>query len=369
MDILFLNWKDLKNPDVGGAEIIIYEMAKRLVAQGHTVTWFCRSFPNTKEQDTYDGIQIIRRGNLLSVYWEAFRYYKSLPKKPDRVVDCINTICWQTPLYVPKEARVMLVNQLAKEVFFYELPFPLSYIAYMFEWLEYLTYKSTKIVCYADSTKKDLTTFGLPSKNISTFPLGLDHKRYVRGSKSKTPLFVFVARMARMKRPDLCVEAMSIVTKTYPTARLAIIGYGPMEAYITKRIVQLHMEENIELVNKGALFFTKNIKDKKVWYMQQAWALLLPSVKEGWGMVVTEAASCGTPSIVTDVTGLRDSVRPNITGIHISATPSKEELSEAMIRLIQDSEFRKNISLNAEKIAKGYTWERSYREFTRLLNI
>jgi glycosyltransferase involved in cell wall biosynthesis len=367
MDILFLNWKDLKNPDVGGAEIIIYEMAKRLVAEGHTVTWFCRSFPNAKEYDHYDGIQIIRRGNILSVYWEAFTYYRSLSRKPDRVVDCINTICWQTPLYVPKSARVMLVNQLAKEVFLYELLFPLSYMAYALEWLEYLSYKSTRILCYAASTKKDLESFGLPSKNISIFPLGLDHHRYISGAKSKDPLFVFVARMARMKRPDLCVESMSIVTKMYPKSRLAIIGYGPMEKYISKRITQLHLERNVELVNKNALFFTKNIKDKKVWFMQQAWALLLPSVKEGWGMVVTEAASCGTPSIVTDVTGLRDSVKPNMTGLHISSSPTKEELASAMIRIIEDESLREKFSINAQKNATQFTWEKSYKKFAQLL--
>lgn len=367
MDILFLNWKDLKNPDVGGAEIIIYELAKRLVANGHRVTWFSRSFPGAKAQDTYDGIQIIRRGNLLSVYWEAFLYYRSLTKKPDRVVDCINTICWQTPLYVPKSNRVMLVNQLAKEVFLHELQFPLSYIAYVLEWLEYLTYKTTRILCYAKSIKKDLEGFGLPASNISIFPLGLDHDRYIQGTKSRNPLFVFVARMARMKRPDLCVEAMQDVVKMYPQATLAMIGYGPMEPFITKKIAQLQLEKNVVLVNKDALFFTKNIKDKKVWYMQQAWALLLPSVKEGWGMVVTEAASCGTPSIVTDVTGLRDSVQPEVTGIHISSTPTKEELAAAMMRIIKDEKLREKMSINAERHARQYTWDTSYKRFIELL--
>ncbi len=367
MDILFLNWKDLKNPDVGGAEIIIYEMAKRLVAEGHTVTWFCRSFPNGTEYDEYDGIHIVRRGNLLSVYWQAFMYYRTLSKKPDRVVDCINTICWQTPLYVPASVRVMLVNQLAKEVFFYELPFPLSWLAYGLERLEYLTYKTTRILCYADSTKKDLMMFGLPAKNISIFSLGLDHSRYSVGTKSKDPLFVFVARMARMKRPDLCVEAMSIVAKSYPRAQLAIIGYGPMEQYIAKRIVQLNLTTTIELVNKNALYFSKNIKDKKVWYMQKAWALLLPSVKEGWGMVVTEAASCGTPSIVTNVTGLKDSVQHNVTGLRISSSPTKTELAEAMIQIIENSTLRKSLSSQAERKARSYTWDLSYTSFAQLL--
>ena len=101
--------------------------------------WFCRSFVGAREYDIYDGIEIIRRGTKITVYWEAYRYYQSLTNKPDKVIDCINTICWQTPLYIPKYNRVMLVNQLAKRGIFYELPFPLSYIAYALERIEYLT--------------------------------------------------------------------------------------------------------------------------------------------------------------------------------------------------------------------------------------
>ena len=181
-------------------------------------------FVGAREYDIYDGIEIIRRGTKITVYWEAYRYYQSLTNKPDKVIDCINTICWQTPLYIPKYNRVMLVNQLAKEVFFYELPFPLSYIAYALERIEYLTYRDTKVFCYAPSTKKDLGTFGIPEKNISVFPLGVDHNRYKPGEKSKDPLFLFVARLTSMKRPDLCVEAMRVVVKSILRQNLQSLG-------------------------------------------------------------------------------------------------------------------------------------------------
>ncbi|HEX7041660.1 MAG TPA: glycosyltransferase, partial [Patescibacteria group bacterium] len=124
MDILILNWKDVKNPTKGGAEVIAFEFAKRLVKEGHSVTFFSRSFAGAQPEEIIDGVKIVRRGNPITVYIYAYFYYKNLSKKPDKVVDMVNTICWQTPLYVPKGNRVMYVNQLAQEVFFYELPFP-----------------------------------------------------------------------------------------------------------------------------------------------------------------------------------------------------------------------------------------------------
>jgi len=361
MDILFLNWKDLKNPDVGGAEIIVYELAKRLVADGHRVTWFCRSFTGAREHDIYDDIKIIRRGNKITVYWEAYRYYQSLMKKPDKVIDCINTICWQTPLYVPKEKRVAYVNQLAKEVFFYELPSVISHMAYFLEPLEYLTYRHTKFLCYSESVKKDITTFGVPEKNISTFPIGIDHGRYKSGKKSKDPLFLFVARLTSMKRPDLCVEAMRVVVKKYPKAKLAIVGYGPMENKLEGMIQKFGLDKNVYLVNKNTLYFDKDPKDVKVKLMQQAWALVLPSVKEGWGMVVTEAAACGMLSIVTNVTGLKDSVIHNQTGILISSNPTSRQLADAMIKIITNRDFRYRLSKQALQYASSFTWERCYK--------
>lgn len=367
MNILILNWKDLRNPDVGGAEIIVYELAKRLVADGHHVTWFCRSFVGAREHDIYDGIKIIRRGNKITVYWEAYRYYQLLMNKPDKIIDCINTICWQTPLYIPKSNRIMLVNQLAKEVFFYELPFPLSYIAYVLERIEYLTYRDTKVFCYAPSTKKDLGTFGIPEKNISVFPLGVDHNRYKSGKKSKDPLFLFVARLTSMKRPDLCVEAMRVVVKKYPKAKLAIVGYGPMENKLEGMIQKYGLEKNVYLVNKNTLYFDKDPKDVKVKLMQQAWALLLPSVKEGWGMVVTEAAACSTPSIVTSVTGLIDAVEHNKTGIVVGYDISADGFANQILSLISDRALSTTLGKNAMRRSKSFNWDKSYQIFSSLL--
>jgi len=369
MDILILNWKDLKNPDVGGAEVILYELGKRLVRDGHTVTWFSRGYEGCLPEDEIEGIHIIRRGNRFSVYWEAYKYYRSLEKKPDKVIDCINTICWQTPLYVPRDKRIAYVNQLAKEVLFYELPPIISHIAYALEPLEYQTYRNTRFICYSESVKKDITTFGIPKKNISTFPIGIDHDRYTPGKKSKDPLFLFVARLTAMKRPDLCVRAMEIVVKQHPKAKLAIVGYGPMEKSLEKLIGKLRLEQNVFLVNKDHLFFDKNPKDQKVRLMQEAWALLLPSVKEGWGLVVTEAGACKTPSIVTDVTGLRDSVINQSTGVHIPYDATSGDLADAQIQLIQDKILRSRISEKSLIYALKHEWTSSYKSFKQQANI
>lgn len=368
MNILFLNWKDVENPEAGGAEIIAFEFARRLVRDGHSVTIFSREFDNCELEKIIDGVRLVRRGSRLSVYPHAFFYHQSLKKKPDLVVDMVNTLSWQTPLYIPQKRRIAYVNQLAKEVLYYEFESPLSQIAYFLERFQYLTYRNTKFVCYSKSTKLDLESFGINSKSISVFPLGLDHRRYFpKGEKSKTPLFVFVARLVKMKRADLCINAMRKIVMRYPKAQLMIVGRGPEEDRLQERVKRLKLEKNIKFVLKDGFFIDQNPKDLKVRFMREAWALLLPSVKEGWGMVVTEAAACGTPAIVSGVTGLLDSVVENKTGLVLSKDPSADDLSKAMKKIILDKEFRETLSKNALTWGNKFSWDKSYKEFKNIL--
>ena len=226
MNILILNWKDLKHPQVGGAEIIVYELAKRLVSMGHEVTWFCRIFKYGKPEEIINGIKVVRRGNLITMYLHAPVYYWKLQKKPDVVVDISNTIYWQTPLWAWKSEKIAYLNQLAQEVFYYEYPILISRFGKLIEKLQYLVYLNTKFVCYAQSTKTDLISMGINNSKISVFSLGVDHDRYFPGKKSKTPLFICVNRLVKMKRTDLAIRAMGEVCKNFPKARLVIVGYG-----------------------------------------------------------------------------------------------------------------------------------------------
>lgn len=368
MNILILNWKDVKNPEVGGAEIIAFEFARRLVRDGHSVTYFTSQFEGSKQEETIDGVKIVRRGSVYTVYFHAYRYYKTLTQKPDRVIEMINTICWQSWLYVPKEKRIAYLNQLAREVWFYEFPWIVAFIGNVFERLEYLFYTSTSFLCYSESTKQDLISYGIPEKNIQTFPMGLDHKRYIPGKKkTEYPLFIFVARLVKMKRADLCIQAMRYVIKKFPSAKLAIVGNGKEEKNLESLVKENSLEENVVFVNKDNFFIDGNKKDTKLRLMQEAWALLLPSVKEGWGMVVTEAAACGTPSIVSDVTGLRDSVQDGKSGVMISNNPTPLEIADAMNEIISNNKKRESLSKGAVKWSQEFTWEKSYNNFKKYI--
>ena len=368
MNILILNWKDILHPQVGGAEIIVYELAKRLVRNGHQVTWFCRSFKNGSPSETIDGINVVRRGNLFTMYFFAVLYYWSLSPKPDLVIDISNTIYWQTPLWAWGSKKVAYLNQVAQDVFFYEYPLLISRLGIFFERLQYLTYHHTPFLCYSNSTKEDLVSLGVPRDHIQTFSLGMDHNRYFPSRKSSIPLFICVNRLVRMKRTDLVIQAMVIVNQSFPNARLVIVGTGYDRPRLEKLRHDLHLQSAVTFADKNTWFFQKNPKDAKVKLMQQAWALIFPSVKEGWGMTVTECAACATPAIVAAVSGLKDSVIDNQTGLILSPNPPPAEIAEAMISLIKNPKLRQKLYRQATIYSQKFSWDKSYREFYEHLN-
>lgn len=369
MNFLILNWKDIRNPEVGGAEVIAFEFARRLVKEGHSVTFFARSFPGAKRTESIDGVVIERRGGKLSVYLQAFLFYRKNGKRFDKVIDMVNTLCWQTPLYIEGSKRYAYVNQLAQEVLYYELPRPISWICYLLEKFQYLPYlNNTKFIVYSESTKQDLISYGVKPPNIHMFPMGLDHTRYVpKKPKSKSPLLLFVARLVKMKRPELCIRAMQYILNDFPETKLVIVGNGPDEERLRLIVKKMNLEKSIEFITKKNFFINKKVDDPKVDLMQKSWALLLPSVKEGWGMVVTEAAACGTPAIVTDVTGLRDSVMDGKSGIIVPSNPSPEEYAEAILTILHDKSLRDRLSEGAIAWSKRFDWDKSFNGFKKIV--
>ncbi|MGV8130446.1 MAG: glycosyltransferase family 4 protein [Methanolinea sp.] len=173
MRILIFNLRDIKNPEHGGAEVFTHEISKRWVQQGHQVTLFVSNYKNGCENEKVEGIEIIRRGNIFSVFWIAKRFYKKyFEGKYDIIIDEYTFRPFLTPKFV-KEPIIFLVHELAREKYFYELPPILSHIYYY--WLEpnWLSYYNNGItVTISESTKSDLVE--IKYKNVHIVPVGIN---------------------------------------------------------------------------------------------------------------------------------------------------------------------------------------------------
>src|SRR5206468_3872936 len=115
--------------------------------------------------------------------------------------------------------------------------------------------------------------------------------------------------------------------------------------------VRLRVEHAVEFVG----FVSEAEKARR---MQEAWVVVQPSPKEGWGLTVVEAGACGTAVVAADSPGLRDSVQPDVTGLLVpfGDTP---RLAEALVRVLDDPALRSRLAVSGIEWAQRFTWSDS----------
>ena len=185
MKILMLAWRDMKHPKKGGAEVVSDIYLKGL-SKKHNVTLLSSKFKGCKEKEKYNGYNIVRIGNVVTVHLLGLLYAKL--KKYDIVIEQINTIPFLTPLIIPKSKRLLFIHQLARNVLYYEMFFPIALVANIAEWLYLKLYKNVKSITVSNSTKSDLQKYAL-CKEVYVIENQIDFKPALKISK-KEKIFV-----------------------------------------------------------------------------------------------------------------------------------------------------------------------------------
>lgn len=338
-----------------------HQMARRWVAHGDTVTLFTSRFPGAAAEETVDGVRIVRAGNPLTVYWHAYRFYRKDGKgRYDLVIDEVNTIPFFTPWYV-KEPIVLHFNQLAREIWFYESWWPVALCGFLAESLVLIPYRQKNIWTISESSRKDLLKLGFRQKKIYVLPMGKQEVERPTVAKEAQPTLLYVGRLKRSKRVDHCLWAFHQVLSERPNAQLWIVGNGtPREHRWLQRLAQrLKVQERVT-------FFGYLTEEQKLNRMARAHLLMVPSVREGWGLIVTEANALGTPAVVYPVPGLRDSTQHEVTGL-VCRRPSIDFLARETNRLLRDQDLYQRLRTNATAHARLLTWDRTAQQAREFL--
>jgi glycosyltransferase involved in cell wall biosynthesis len=361
MNILILNWRDPENPKSGGAEIVTLEHAKAWAVGGHSVTWLASGFPNCKKQETISGVNIVRRGTYLTVFAHAFFFYLFSGNKFDVVIDEIHGIPFFTPLYVRKP-KIAFIHEVASEIWDYMFPFPINRFGKFLEPLYFKLYLGVKFWTDAESTINDLEKYGIKRKNCIAINCPIGNKSLTSLPKKETdPTFIFVSRVVKMKGIEEVVRAFFYILREVKNANLWIVGDGE-KSYVDELKETMRQYS----ISPKVKFWGRVSEETKLRLMAKAHILLHASVKEGWGLVVIEAASQGTPSVVYNVSGLRDSVKNGKTGIVLSENSAADMAKEAM-SLINDKGKYEAFQKNCLEWAKSLTWPIATEKSLKLL--
>lgn len=353
MNLLVVNWQDLRNPHAGGAEIHLFELFTRLAARGHRVRLVCSGFPGAPATEIVDGIEVHRSGDRHSfalVGRAAVRRALAV-EQPDVVVDDVNKL----PLYVPTltdRPVYAIIPHLFGTTAFQEVSWPMAATVWAAEQLIPWAYRRAWFHAISDSTRDDLVARGIPRERIAVVYPGVDATRFTPDAtvpRGDPPRFVYVGRLKRYKGVEHLIRALAIARVTRPELSLDIAGSGDDRPRLETLARELGQGEAVRFLGFVS-------EAEKLALLRRAVANVFPSPKEGWGITVMEAAACGTPSIASDAPGLRDSVRDGETGLLVPHGEA-EALARTMLALAGDPARVAALGVAGRQHAVRLSWD------------
>lgn len=351
MKILILNRRDIRNPQGGGAEIYTHEIAKGLSSRGAEVTVFSYRFAGAARNEETDGVWYTRRGNEATVHLWGFLHAFQHRKKYDLIIDQFNGVGFFCFL-IPGIRKMLLIHQLYREFWLRELGV-FGVLPYLLEPSLLRCYRRMPVVTVSDSTKGDLQHLGFRDVKVVMNALS-NPPLESPGEKEDRPTLLFLGRLRSTKRPEDAVRIFEKVRNEMPEAQLWFAGTGPEEEKLKGETREL----------EGVAFFGWASEEKKFQLLRRAHILVVPGVREGFGINVIEAASQGTPAVGYNVHGLRDSIRDGDTGFLANGP---EDAAQKAIRLLKNPAMYGKMASRCLEYSAQFNWQRRAEEFWQLI--
>ncbi len=328
MRILLLNWKKRTHPQAGGAEIVTAAFIKELIARGHEVTWFSQ-------------------GQGLSLYINAYVFYKKQQQSFDLVIDQIHGLPFFTPLYV-KKPILAYIHEVAGIIWFKEFSPWIAPVGWLIEQVYFSLYRNTHFLTHSLSTKTELIQKGISAKQITIIQPARKIDKHSLPKKSKIPTLIYIGRFSAMKRVDLLLSAVAQIKNQIGQLQVYVCGDGKPDYinYLTGLIQKLQLESVIIV----KIRVTEKLKYQ---LLAKSWLHIQPSIKEGFGLTVLESALCGTPTVCFNVAGLRDLVHDQTNGV-IVTKQSSTTLAQTITALLRQPKTVKKLAAASHQWAKKW---------------
>jgi glycosyltransferase involved in cell wall biosynthesis len=356
IDVLFVNWRDVTHPEGGGSERYVHRMAEGLAGAGLSVSMFCAAHDRAPAEEFLGGVHVVRRGGRLGVYPRALLHV--LRTRPRLVVDVQNGLPFASPL-VTRRPVVNLVHHVHRE----QWPIVFGRVGGAVGWwvesvLAPRIYRRSRYVTVSTATADELVGLGIDRGRLSLVRNGVEPPPPVSAVRSAAPHLVVLGRLVPHKRVEHAIEVVARLRDRWPGLRLSVVGEGWWDAELRARAIALGVDDVVD--------FTGHVDEQaKHEALARAWVHLCPSVKEGWGLVVTEAGSHRVPTVgYRSAGGLRESVVDGRTGVLVD---DLDEMTEAVDRLLTDENRRLAMGEAAARHAASFHWPASVRGFAAAL--
>ncbi len=215
-------------------------------------------------------------------------------------------------------------------------------------------------IAVSRTTKNDLIAAGIPEKNILVNFNGVDFATIQAAPVLATGFdLLFVGRLIHQKNISLLIEAVAILKRDFPRIKIGIIGDGPKLKELFELSLRLGLGENVCFLG-----FLDRLVEVYSW-MKSSKVFVLPSLLEGFGIVVVEANACGLPVVVVKNkwNAAQELIIEGKNGLIVKNNPL--DLADSIKSLLVDEKLRENISTQSAAIARQYDWDDLARELEK----
>ena len=351
-------WRDLDHPEAGGSEVHAARIAERWVTAGIEVTLTASRAEGAARIDHREGCRIERPSGRYGIFPKvaASRARQRGPRRA--TVEIWNGMPFFSPLWAARP-RVVFLHHVHDRMWDLVLPPRLASLGRFLESrIAPPFYRNTPIVTLSESSRQAIVELlGFKPEHVHVVQPGVDESFCPGPSVHTRPLVVAVGRLVPYKRFDQLIDVLATLKKSIPDLEAVIAGEGSERARLEARIRD-HQAE-------GWLSLPGRVDEETLMELyQRAWVLASTSAFEGWGLTITEAAGCGTPAVVTPISGHVDAVADGITGFLAEPGPA---MADYLGRLLSDPLLRRRMQKAAVHRASLLTWDRTALETMRVL--
>jgi glycosyltransferase involved in cell wall biosynthesis len=222
-----------------------------------------------------------------------------------------------------------------------------------------------RVIVVSSHLKKEVQKSITNKPSIEIISMGVDSQKFNPNKKDpylkkdlniNGPFLLFVGRLVAVKGVSYLIEAMPEIVAAYPSAKLVVVGYGPLEDELKDLTRKLSIQSNV--------IFTGPIHNSQLpAYYATADIFISPSIitsekqTEGFGLTFVEAALSGSVPIGTNVGGIPDIIQDKKTGILVEQKNSLH-ISDAIIKLLGNHNLVIQIKQNARfKLTQEFDWK------------